>query len=158
MAGYQTAFLYQEIASRQDGAPGGMTRYLPPLGVAQQSKKMHWTGGSVFVVLACLIASRSAGALSVDTDGNRTENNNMTDGSGFVPVVFTKVSQIIAREGSSALIDCNVTGDPFPSVEWFNSHGERLDTQTSGEEDFSLYKTWFFGQLFFFLFLIYCMV
>ncbi|XP_032438245.1 microfibrillar-associated protein 3-like [Xiphophorus hellerii] len=109
-----------------------MTRYLPPLGVAQQSKKMHWTGGSVFVVLACLIASRSAGALSMDTDGNRTENNNVTDGSGFVPVVFTKVSQIIAREGSCALIDCNVTGDPFPSVEWFNSHGERLDTQTSG--------------------------
>ncbi|XP_054916239.1 microfibrillar-associated protein 3-like [Poeciliopsis prolifica] len=109
-----------------------MTRYLPPLGVAQQSKKMHRTGGSVFVVLACLLASRSAGALSADTDGNRTENNNVTDGSGFAPVVFTTVSQIIAREGSCALIDCNVTGDPFPNVEWFNSHGERLDTQTGG--------------------------
>ncbi|PWA28901.1 hypothetical protein CCH79_00012842, partial [Gambusia affinis] len=111
-----------------------MTQYLPPLGVAQQSKKMHWTGRSVFVVLACLIASRSAGALSVDTDGNRTENNNVTDVGGFVPVVFTKVSQIIAREGSCALIDCNVTGDPFPTVEWFNSHGVRLDTQTRGEK------------------------
>ncbi|KAM4714623.1 microfibrillar-associated protein 3-like [Anableps anableps] len=109
-----------------------MTRYLPPLGVVQQFKKMHWTGGNVFLALACLIASRSAEALSADTDGNRTENNNVTDGNGFAPVVFTKVSQIIAREGSSALIDCNVTGDPFPSVEWFNSHGERLDTQTSG--------------------------
>ncbi|XP_014886299.1 microfibrillar-associated protein 3-like [Poecilia latipinna] len=109
-----------------------MTRYLPPLGVAQQSKKMHWTGGSVFVALACLIACRSAGASSADTDGNRTENGNVTDGGGFVPVVFTKVSQIIAREGSCALIDCNVTGDPLPSVEWFNSHGERLDTQISG--------------------------
>lgn len=118
-----------------------MTQYLPPLGVAQQSKKMHWTGRSVFIVLACLIASRSAGALSVDTNGNRTENNNVTDVGGFVPVVFTKVSQIIAREGSCALIDCNVTGDPFPTVEWFNSHGVRLDTQTRGEEDFSLNKT-----------------
>ncbi|GAA6215995.1 microfibrillar-associated protein 3-like [Lates japonicus] len=92
---------------------------------------MHWTGGYVFVVLVSLIASRTAGALSVDTDGNGTKTGNVTDG-GFVPVAFTKVSQIIAREGSCALIDCNVTGDPFPRVQWFNSHGDRLDTETSG--------------------------
>ncbi|XP_018560697.1 microfibrillar-associated protein 3-like [Lates calcarifer] len=92
---------------------------------------MHWTGGYVFVVLVSLTASRTAGALSVDTDGNGTKTSNVTDG-GFVPVVFTKVSQIIAREGSCALIDCNVTGDPFPRVQWFNSHGDRLDTETSG--------------------------
>ncbi|KAK5620542.1 Microfibrillar-associated protein 3-like [Crenichthys baileyi] len=93
---------------------------------------MYWIGGYIFVALAPLIAFRSAGAFSVDPDGNRTEKGNVTDAGGFIPVVFTKVSQIIAREGSCALIDCNVTGDPFPSVEWFNSHGERLDTQTSG--------------------------
>ncbi|XP_041821638.1 microfibrillar-associated protein 3-like [Chelmon rostratus] len=92
---------------------------------------MHWAGRSVFLVLATLIASRTTGALSVDMDGNRTENGTVTDG-GFVPVVFTKVNQIIAREGSCVLIDCNVTGDPFPSVQWFNSHGDRLDTETNG--------------------------
>ncbi|MEQ2303376.1 Microfibrillar-associated protein 3-like [Ameca splendens] len=95
-------------------------------------KKMYGISGYIFLALAPLIAFRSAGAFSVEADGNRTENSNVTDGGGFIPVVFTKVSQIIAREGSCALIDCNVTGEPFPSVEWFNSHGERLDTQTSG--------------------------
>lgn len=96
---------------------------------------MLWNGGYIFLALASLIASRSAGASSLDTDGNLTENTNMTEGIGFLPVVFTKVSQIIARERTCVVIDCNVTGDPFPTVEWFNSHGERLDTQASGEED-----------------------
>ncbi|XP_035531662.1 microfibrillar-associated protein 3-like [Morone saxatilis] len=96
----------------------------------RQSDKMHWAGGNLLLVLASLVASHAAGASSAD--GNRTENATATDG-GFVPVVFTKVKQIIAREGSCALIDCNVTGDPFPSVQWFNSHGDRLDTETNGE-------------------------
>ncbi|XP_026168893.1 microfibrillar-associated protein 3-like [Mastacembelus armatus] len=123
---------YQEIASVQDGDPGGVTESLPPRVTPRRLQKMHWIGGYVFVLLACLIASHTAGALSVDTGRNRTDNvtENVTV-SGFVPVVFTKVSQIIAREGSCALIDCNVTGDPFPSVQWFNSHGDRLDTETS---------------------------
>lgn len=134
-AEYQIAFHYQEIASLLDGDPGGMTESLPPWVTHRQSEKMHWAaGGYVFLVLASLIASHTTGALSVDMDGNRTESSNVTDG-GFVPVVFTKVSQIIAREGSCALIDCNVTGDPFPSVQWFNSHGDRLDTEMSGEPD-----------------------
>ncbi|KAL7375441.1 hypothetical protein ABVT39_017314 [Epinephelus coioides] len=98
-----------------------------------ESEKMHWAGGYISLVLASLIASNTTGALSVDTDGNRTENGNVTEG-GFVPVVFTKVSQIIAREGSCALIDCNVTGEPFPSVQWFNSHGDRLDTEANGDK------------------------
>ncbi|KAK2862982.1 hypothetical protein Q5P01_002515 [Channa striata] len=92
---------------------------------------MHWTGGCVFLILVSLATSQAAGALTVDRNGNRTEKGNVTE-SGFVPVAFTKMSQIIAREGSCALIDCNVTGDPFPSVQWFNSHGDRLDTETNG--------------------------
>ncbi|XP_034424792.1 microfibrillar-associated protein 3-like isoform X2 [Hippoglossus hippoglossus] len=92
---------------------------------------MHWSGADVFVVLVSLIASHTTGALSVDVDGNGTETSNGTDG-GFVPVAFTKVSQIIAREGSCVQIDCNITGEPFPRVLWFNSHGVRLDTEMSG--------------------------
>lgn len=87
--------------------------------------------------LLCLMASHHTGAAFI-SDSNRTEirQNGSTwadDGnSGLVPVVRAKVSQIIAREGSCVLIDCNVTGEPFPSVQWFNSHGERLDTDSDG--------------------------
>lgn len=66
-----------------------------------------------------------------------SEGGNVTaavgDGGGLVPLAHAKVKQIIAREGSCVLIDCNVTGDPFPSFQWFNSHGQRLDTESEGE-------------------------
>ncbi|KAM8881786.1 microfibrillar-associated protein 3-like isoform 1-T3 [Synchiropus picturatus] len=83
--------------------------------------------GHVVLILVSLIAWRTTEASSGDSPLNRTENS-----TGFLPVVFTTVSQLIAREGSCVLIDCNVTGEPFPSVTWFNSHGERLDTDTHG--------------------------
>ncbi|XP_060922665.1 microfibrillar-associated protein 3-like [Limanda limanda] len=91
---------------------------------------MHWSSMEVFVVLVSLMASHTTGAFSVDWDGNGTETGNGTDGA-FVPVAFTQVSQIIAREGSCVLIDCNVTGEPVPRVLWFNSHGVQLDTEMS---------------------------
>ncbi|XP_075306924.1 microfibrillar-associated protein 3-like isoform X2 [Odontesthes bonariensis] len=97
----------------------------------QQFKKMHGAGGYIFLALVSLVASSAAAVVPLDVFENGTESINATD-DGFVPVAFTKVSQIIAREGSCALIDCNITGDPFPSVQWFNSHGDRLDMQTDG--------------------------
>lgn len=75
-----------------------------------------------------------AGAVSADGDGNHT-GNGTEPGGGFVPVVFTKVNQIIAREGSCVLIDCNVSGEPLPSFQWFNSHGDRLDTENGEASD-----------------------
>lgn len=103
---------------------------------------MHWEGGYAFRIVVSVLAIHTAGALYVGSDGNRTENGTVADG-GFVPAVFTKVSQIIAREGNCALIDCNVTGDPFPNVQWFNSHGERLDTETNGKLNPTGYKVTF---------------
>uniref|UniRef100_A0A8C7STA2 Microfibril associated protein 3 like n=1 Tax=Oncorhynchus mykiss TaxID=8022 RepID=A0A8C7STA2_ONCMY len=82
--------------------------------------------------LLTVISLHATAALSAVSDGNSTENGTVADG-GFVPLVFSKVNQIIAREGNCALIDCNVTGDPDPSVQWFNSHGDLLDTETSGK-------------------------
>lgn len=89
---------------------------------------MHPAPGPGFLLLASLMAALASGALVEGRDGNATRN-----GTGFLPLVFTKVNQIIAREGSCVLIDCNVTGEPFPSFQWFNSHGERLDTESEGE-------------------------
>lgn len=82
--------------------------------------------------LLAVISLHAPAALSAVSDGNSTENGTVADGR-FVPLVFSKVNQIIAREGNCALIDCNVTGDPDPNVQWFNSHGDLLDTETSGK-------------------------
>lgn len=77
--------------------------------------------------------------ITVHTSGVRgqfeSKNNstgNWTSEDSRAPVVLSTISQIIAREGRSALIDCNATGDPLPSVQWFNSRGNLLDAETSG--------------------------
>lgn len=95
----------------------------------------HGDGGVcrfLFSTLLCLTTSHFGAALI--SNSNRTEigQNGSTWADGLVPAVRAKVSQIIAREGSCVLIDCNVTGEPFPNVQWFNSHGEKLDTDSYG--------------------------
>ncbi|XP_029610015.1 microfibrillar-associated protein 3-like [Salmo trutta] len=88
------------------------------------------SGYAFSLFLLSTISLYTAGVLSAVSDRNSTENGTVADG-GFVPLVFSKVSQIIAREGNCALIDCNVTGEPVPNIQWFNSHGDLLDTETS---------------------------
>ncbi|KAG7461962.1 hypothetical protein MATL_G00196680 [Megalops atlanticus] len=86
---------------------------------------MNGSNGCALILMVSAIAL-APGAAAM----NYTVNGTSAD-SGSVPVVLTKISQIIAREGKSALIDCNVTGDPLPNVQWFNSHGSLLDAETS---------------------------
>ncbi|XP_056316954.1 microfibrillar-associated protein 3-like [Danio aesculapii] len=94
--------------------------------------KMKRVNGYVIIYLASVISFCAAGALNITAvDGDGGENGTEANGAGSIPVVVTKTSQIIAREGNCALIDCNVTGDPFPNVQWFNSHGHLLDTKNS---------------------------
>eukprot|EP00063_Salmo_salar_P036882 XP_014011717.1 PREDICTED: microfibrillar-associated protein 3-like isoform X1 [Salmo salar] len=88
------------------------------------------SGYAFSLFLLSTISLYTAGVLSAVSDRNSTEIGTVADG-GFVPLVFSKVSQIIAREGNCALIDCNVTGEPVPNIQWFNSHGDLLDTETS---------------------------
>ncbi|XP_023681196.1 microfibrillar-associated protein 3-like [Paramormyrops kingsleyae] len=67
--------------------------------------------------------------------GNRTKDpgNWTADGlGGSVPVLLARTKQIIAREGNSVVMDCNASGDPLPSVRWFNSHGALLESEASG--------------------------
>ncbi|XP_030636019.1 microfibrillar-associated protein 3-like [Chanos chanos] len=93
--------------------------------------KMSGVNRYVIIYLVSAVSIGTAGAMNAAAmDKNSTENGSGADG-GMVPLVLTKVSQIIAREGNCALIDCNVTGDPFPNVQWFNSHGHLLDTERS---------------------------
>ncbi|XP_028815651.1 microfibrillar-associated protein 3-like [Denticeps clupeoides] len=75
---------------------------------------------------AVLLLSFACAAAALEpVPANRSAAENATD--GLVPTVLAKSSQIIAREGNGVLIDCNVTGEPFPSVRWYNSHGRLLD-------------------------------
>ncbi|XP_051989115.1 microfibrillar-associated protein 3-like [Xyrauchen texanus] len=93
---------------------------------------MNQVNGYVIIYLLSVISFCAAGIFNVSAvDGDATENGTVPDGGGSVPVVLTKIGQIIAREGNCAFIDCNVTGDPFPNVQWFNSHGHLLDTKKS---------------------------
>lgn len=87
--------------------------------------------GSVVIYLVCVVSLGTAAALEIspaDINGTRA--------AGDVEevktlAVLTTLSQIIAREGNCILIDCNVTGEPFPKVQWFNSHGHLLDSDAS---------------------------
>ncbi|XP_065150426.1 microfibrillar-associated protein 3-like [Paramisgurnus dabryanus] len=96
------------------------------------AEKMNKVNGYVIIYLLYAIGLCAPDTLNlsaVDEDG--TLNETISDGGGLVPMVHTKVSQIIVREGNCALIDCNITGEPFPKVQWFNSHGKLLDTENS---------------------------
>lgn len=87
---------------------------------------------SVLIYLVCFLSLGTARASEVSlADVNSTETAGEVE-EVKTPVMLTTPSQIIAREGNCVLIDCNVTGEPFPKVQWFNSHGHLLDTEGSG--------------------------
>ncbi|XP_076828140.1 microfibrillar-associated protein 3-like [Brachyhypopomus gauderio] len=92
---------------------------------------MKGVNGYVLIYVASLVSLGTAGALNLSV----AESGSTGGGSGAhadtVPGVVTAARHIIAREGNCALIDCNVTGDPFPNVQWYNSHGHLLDTNRS---------------------------
>ncbi|XP_061106825.1 microfibrillar-associated protein 3-like [Conger conger] len=92
---------------------------------------MNGVYGYTFMLWVSVITLHTTGARGqAEFENNSTGNGTSEDGGA--PVVLTKISQIIAREGKSALIDCNATGDPLPNVQWFNSRGSLLDVETSG--------------------------
>ncbi|XP_037118834.1 microfibrillar-associated protein 3-like isoform X1 [Syngnathus acus] len=79
------------------------------------------------VLVVWLVAFHTA---APSGDGSGTD---VTDGAdGSVPAALAATSQLIAREGSCVLIDCNVTGEPFPSIKWFNSHGDLIRADAGG--------------------------
>ncbi|MGH0129969.1 UNVERIFIED_CONTAM: hypothetical protein FKN15_055832 [Acipenser sinensis] len=53
--------------------------------------------------------------------------------SGSVPIVISRITQIIAREGNNVVIDCNVTGDPLPHFQWYNSNRKLLHMDEDGK-------------------------
>lgn len=92
------------------------------------AEKMNRVNGYIIIYLMSAVSFCITETLNVSA-ADKGGAENVSDISGTVPIVLSKTSQIIAREGSCALIDCNVTGEPFPNVQWFNSHGHLLDTK-----------------------------
>ncbi|XP_006111735.1 microfibrillar-associated protein 3-like isoform X1 [Pelodiscus sinensis] len=68
----------------------------------------------LFILLAALITAEDVTSSTL----NHTDMN-----LGSVPVVISTVDHITVKEGNSALIDCNVQGNPAPRYKWYNSNG-----------------------------------
>ncbi|XP_042325935.1 microfibrillar-associated protein 3-like [Sceloporus undulatus] len=72
----------------------------------------YWTTIHLFVLIAALT-----------TNEDVTNNTlNRTD-IGSMPIVISRIDHIIVKEGYSALIDCNIQGQPGPEYKWYNSNG-----------------------------------
>nr|XP_006630085.1 PREDICTED: microfibrillar-associated protein 3-like [Lepisosteus oculatus]XP_015201342.1 PREDICTED: microfibrillar-associated protein 3-like [Lepisosteus oculatus] len=84
------------------------------------------------LALVSAVALKAALAATPAPRGVGGAHNQTVSGTGSVPFLLSTISQIIAREGNSVLIDCNATGDPLPRFQWYNSNGNLLDTEASG--------------------------
>ncbi|NWR68861.1 MFA3L protein, partial [Centropus bengalensis] len=65
-------------------------------------------------------------ALTTAEDVTNSTSNRTDTSTGAGPVVVSRIDHIVAKEGSSALIDCNVQGNPSPRYRWYNSNGRLL--------------------------------
>lgn len=93
---------------------------------------MRGVNGPGLIYLVCVFSLRAVGAAEIlPADINGTQTAGEVE-EGKTPAVLATTNQIIAREGNCVLIDCNITGEPFPKVQWFNSHGHHLDSEESG--------------------------
>lgn len=66
-------------------------------------------------------------AVRAEDVGDATYFNGTESKPGIVPFVIARLDHIIVREGASASIDCNVSGEPLPHIQWYNSNGHLLD-------------------------------
>ncbi|TFK16294.1 Microfibrillar-associated protein 3-like [Platysternon megacephalum] len=79
----------------------------------------------LFILLAALTAAEDVTSSTL----NHTDMN-----LGSVPVIISIVDHITVKEGNSALIDCNVQGNPVPHYKWYNSNGCLLkEEENSGK-------------------------
>ncbi|CAM4547759.1 microfibrillar-associated protein 3-like isoform X1 [Lepidochelys kempii] len=79
----------------------------------------------LFILLAALTAAEDVTSSIL----NYTDMN-----LGSVPVIISIVDHITVKEGKSALIDCNVQGNPAPRYKWYNSNGCLLkEEENSGK-------------------------
>ncbi|XP_067838583.1 microfibrillar-associated protein 3-like [Heptranchias perlo] len=60
----------------------------------------------------------------------RDVNSTAVNGTEVMPYVTSRLDHIIVKEGASVSIDCNVSGNPVPQIQWYNSNGHLLDQES----------------------------
>ncbi|XP_069797458.1 microfibrillar-associated protein 3-like [Narcine bancroftii] len=83
------------------------------------------------VNLRCCFLLLTSGYLlsALGQDANRTVGDGTEQMAGRVPFITSQMDYLIAKEGFSVSIGCNVSGDPPPQVQWYNSNGQLLNLE-----------------------------
>ncbi|XP_038661728.1 microfibrillar-associated protein 3-like [Scyliorhinus canicula] len=81
--------------------------------------------GCRFLLLA---ASGLTCALAQDVNGST--GNATEQVLGWVPFVTSRLDHIIVKEGVSVTMNCNVSGNPVPQIQWYNSNGRLLSQES----------------------------
>ncbi|CAM2113172.1 microfibrillar-associated protein 3-like isoform X1 [Caretta caretta] len=90
---------------------------------------LNFLPSTLFPYLFILLAALTAAEDVTSSILNYTDMN-----LGSVPVIISIVDHITVKEGKSALIDCNVQGNPAPRYKWYNSNGCLLkEEENSGK-------------------------
>ncbi|XP_051876487.1 microfibrillar-associated protein 3-like [Pristis pectinata] len=81
--------------------------------------------------LRCCFLLLTSGYLlcALAQDANRTIANGTEQMAGRVPFITSQLDHLIAKEGLSVTIGCNVSGNPPPQVQWYNSNGRLLNQE-----------------------------
>ncbi|XP_067885387.1 microfibrillar-associated protein 3-like [Heterodontus francisci] len=77
------------------------------------------------ISLRCSFLLLTAGCLlcALAQEVNRSAVNGT---AGWVPFVTSRLDHIIVKEGVSVTMNCNVSGNPVPQIQWYNSNGRLL--------------------------------
>ncbi|XP_048382845.1 microfibrillar-associated protein 3-like [Stegostoma tigrinum] len=62
--------------------------------------------------------------------GNGSSGNMTEQGAGWVPFITSRLDHIIVKEGVSVTMNCNVSGNPEPQIQWYNSNGRLLNQES----------------------------
>ncbi|XP_053441576.1 microfibrillar-associated protein 3-like isoform X2 [Nycticebus coucang] len=103
-----------------------LTEQTEAMALSESHPTMRFPPSVPFLVLASTLAT----AANVT---NSTLNSTAVV-PGSMPVVIARTDHVIAREGSSALINCSVYGVPDPHFWWYHSGGKLLEEEESEKE------------------------
>uniref|UniRef100_A0A8C5MY78 Microfibril associated protein 3 like n=1 Tax=Leptobrachium leishanense TaxID=445787 RepID=A0A8C5MY78_9ANUR len=87
---------------------------------------------AVSLLFSLVTVTHSDSANQTSNSSNQTLNSSEVL-SEFLPVITSRVDHIIAKEGSSVIIQCNIHGHPDPQFQWYNSNGHLLKEEDDGK-------------------------